>query len=39
MNIARSCSNLLQREDRIHTCPNCNRVVYFEAMEIEATGE
>jgi predicted nucleic acid-binding Zn-ribbon protein len=39
MNIAPQLFNLLQREDRIHTCPNCNRVVYFEATEIEAAGE
>ena len=39
MNIAPQLFNLLQREDRIHTCPNCNRVVYYEATEIEAAGE
>ncbi len=39
MNIAPQLFNLLQREDRILTCPNCNRVVYYEAMEIEAAGE
>jgi predicted nucleic acid-binding Zn-ribbon protein len=38
MNIAPQLFNLLQREDRIHTCPNCNRVVYFEATETEAAG-
>jgi predicted nucleic acid-binding Zn-ribbon protein len=35
MNIAPQLFNLLQREDQIHTCPNCNRVVYFEATEVE----
>jgi len=39
MNIAPQLFNLLQREDRIHTCPNCNRVVYYDATEIEAAGE
>ena len=39
MNIAPQLFNLLQREDRIHTCPNCNRVVYYDAMENGATGE
>jgi len=39
MNIAPQLFNLLQREDRIHTCPNCNRVVYYEETVIEAAGE
>jgi hypothetical protein len=39
MNIAPQLFNLLQREDRIHTCPNCNRVVYYDAAETEASGE
>jgi len=38
MNIAPQLYNLLQREDRIHTCPNCNRVLYYEAPESEAAG-
>ena len=38
MNIAPQLFNMLQREDRIHTCPNCNRVLYYEAMESEAAG-
>ena len=38
MNIAPQLFNLLQREDRIHTCPNCNRVLYYEAAESEAAG-
>lgn len=36
MNIAPQLFNMLQREDRIHTCPNCNRILYFEAAEKEA---
>jgi len=39
MNIAPQLFNQLQREDRIHTCPNCNRVVYYDAVENGATGE
>ncbi|MBI5905843.1 MAG: hypothetical protein HZB86_09910, partial [Deltaproteobacteria bacterium] len=38
MNIAPQLFNLLQREDRIHTCPNCNRILYFEPVEGEAAG-
>jgi len=38
MNIAPQLFNMLQREDRILTCPNCNRVLYYEAMESEAAG-
>ncbi|RJP21467.1 MAG: hypothetical protein C4529_07520 [Deltaproteobacteria bacterium] len=38
MNIAPQLFNLLQREDRIHTCPNCNRILYFEPAEGEAAG-
>lgn len=38
MNVAPQLFNLLQREDRIHTCPNCNRVLYYEATESEAAG-
>jgi len=30
MNISPQLFNLLQREDRIYTCPNCNRMLYFE---------
>jgi len=39
MNIAPQLFNLLQREDRIHTCPNCNRVVYYEATDTGGAGE
>ncbi|MGE5248267.1 MAG: zinc ribbon domain-containing protein [Verrucomicrobiota bacterium] len=35
MNIAPQLFNMLQREDRIHTCPNCNRILYYEATEKE----
>jgi predicted nucleic acid-binding Zn-ribbon protein len=38
MNISPQLFNLLQREDRIHTCPNCNRIFYFEPAEGEAGG-
>ena len=30
MNIAPQLFNLLQRDDRIHSCPNCNRILYYE---------
>jgi predicted nucleic acid-binding Zn-ribbon protein len=36
MNIAPQLFNMLQREDRIHTCPNCNRILYYESTEKEA---
>jgi predicted nucleic acid-binding Zn-ribbon protein len=36
MNIAPQLFNKLQREDRIHTCPNCNRILYYESTEKEA---
>jgi hypothetical protein len=39
MNISPQLFNLLQREDRIHTCPNCNRILYYEAPEDQAAGE
>jgi predicted nucleic acid-binding Zn-ribbon protein len=38
MNISPQLFNLLQREDRIHTCPNCNRIFYFEPAEGEGAG-
>ncbi len=38
MNISPQLFNLLQREDGIHTCPNCNRILYYEAVESEAAG-
>ncbi|MEW6720481.1 MAG: C4-type zinc ribbon domain-containing protein [Thermodesulfobacteriota bacterium] len=39
MNISPQLFNLLQREDRIHTCPNCNRILYYVAAEDKASGE
>ncbi len=39
MNIAPQLFNLLQREDRIQTCPNCNRILYYEGAEEKAAGE
>jgi len=38
MNISPQLFNLLQREERIHTCPNCNRIIYFEPPVDEAAG-
>jgi len=38
MHISPQLFNLLQREDRIHTCPNCNRILYYEAVESEVAG-
>lgn len=35
MNISPQLFNLLQREDRIYSCPNCNRIIYFEGAETE----
>ena len=39
MNLSPQLYNLLQRDDRIHTCPNCNRILYYEAPEEAPTGE
>jgi uncharacterized protein len=38
MNIAPQLFNLLQREDRIHTCPNCNRILYYQGPEEKEAG-
>jgi len=38
MHISPQLFNLLQREDRVHTCPNCNRILYYEAADSEAAG-
>ena len=38
MNISPQLFNLLQREDRIHYCPNCNRVIYFEGNAAGQAG-
>jgi uncharacterized protein len=39
MNLSPQLYNLLQRDDRIHTCPNCNRILYYEAPEEAPAGE
>lgn len=39
MNISPQLFNLLQREDRIYTCPNCNRILYYERPEERSGGE
>ncbi len=39
MNLSPQLFNLLQRDDRIHTCPNCNRILYYEAPEAEPSGK
>jgi len=36
MNISPQILNLLQRDERIQYCPNCNRVLYFEEQADEA---
>ena len=38
MNISPQLFNLLQREDRIYSCPNCNRIIYFEGDAAEQAG-
>ena len=35
MNISPQLFNLLQRDDRIHSCPNCNRFLYHEGTDPE----
>jgi len=39
MNISPQLFNMLQREDKIHACPNCSRILFYEAEEGEASGE
>lgn len=39
MNVSPQLFNQLQREDRIYTCPNCNRILYYERAEEESPGE
>lgn len=39
MNISPQLFNMLQREDKILTCPNCNRILYYEPAEDKAAGE
>ena len=38
MNISHQLFNLLQREDRIHSCPNCNRIIYYEEDPAQQAG-
>ncbi len=38
MNISPQLFNLLQREDRIHSCPNCNRIIYYEEDPAQQAG-
>ena len=35
MNLSPQLFNLLQRDDRIYSCPNCNRIIYFEGDAAE----
>jgi predicted nucleic acid-binding Zn-ribbon protein len=35
MNISPQLFNLLQRNDRIYSCPNCSRIIYFEGDAAE----
>jgi predicted nucleic acid-binding Zn-ribbon protein len=35
MNISPQLFILLQREERIYTCPNCSRIIYFEGEVVE----
>ncbi len=35
MNISPQLFNLLKRDDRIHSCPNCNRIIYYEGNSAE----
>ena len=39
MHISPQLFNMLQRDDRIHTCPNCNRILFYEAPVEEASGK
>lgn len=38
MNIAPQLFNLLQRDDKLHSCPNCNRILYYEGNAAEQAG-
>jgi predicted nucleic acid-binding Zn-ribbon protein len=38
MNISPQLFNLLRREDRIYSCPNCNRIIYIEGDVAEQAG-
>jgi len=35
MNIAPQLFNLLQRDDKLYSCPNCNRILYFDGDAAE----
>lgn len=39
MHISPQLFNLLQRDDRIHTCPNCNRILFYEPPAEEVSGK
>ncbi len=39
MNISPQLFNLLQRDDRIYSCPNCNRIIYYEGNATESAGK
>jgi predicted nucleic acid-binding Zn-ribbon protein len=39
MNLSPQLFNLLQRDDRIYTCPNCNRILYYELPQEGFSGE
>ena len=39
MNISPQLFNLLQRDDRIYSCPNCNRIIYFDPASAEPAGK
>lgn len=39
MNLSPQLFNQLQREDRIYTCPNCNRILYYEPDAAEGEVE
>ena len=38
MNISPQLFILLQRDDRIYSCPNCNRIIYYEGDVAEQAG-
>lgn len=38
MNIAPQLFNLLQRDDKLYSCPNCNRILYYEGNAAEQAG-
>lgn len=38
MNIAPQLFNLLQRDDKLYSCPNCNRILYYEENSAGQAG-